>query len=382
MRGWMLASLLCLAGAAQAQSLTNTGALPKDAKVLNLRAVGRMQVRHDGAQAGNQGVSYVHQWPGIYFEANFRGDVAYLGFDDPTNEYRLYVDDRAPAAIVKPGKGWLTLGDIGPGEHHLRLEKVTESIDQTGAFNGIYTSATGTPEPAPKPRRRSIEFIGDSGMTGYGTRSKTVTCTKQEVHDLTDTQQDYTVLTAKHFDADYEINAISGRGLVRNYDGAVPGQEIPQLYPYTFYDKTVPVSDPHWQPDTVIINLGGNDFSTALKPGEPWTSQEDLLRSALFAYGRFVAAVHRRHPHASVVLVWPFSADDAEGRQLIDAGRDSIETAAAQSGLKRLIFITNADLSTLGPVEKTGCDYHGSLDDQKKGAQWAIAWLNAHPEVW
>jgi len=31
-----------------------------------------------------------------------------------------------------------------------------------------------------------------------------------------------TPLVARRFDADYQVNAISGRGLVRNYDGFAP----------------------------------------------------------------------------------------------------------------------------------------------------------------
>ncbi len=378
MRAWMVVGALLLAGTGHAQTLTPLDALPQDARMLNLHSVGRTQLHRTGKHL----VSYVHQWPGIYFETVFEGDRAYLGFDDPTNEYRLYVDSQPPIAIVKPGKTWLELDKIGTGPHHMRLEKVTESIDQTGAFNGAYTSAAGRAAPAPAPRTRSIEFIGDSGMTGYGTRSKTTKCTKQEVHDLTDTQQDFTVLTAKNFDADYEINAISGRGLVRNYDGAVPGQELPQLYPYTFYDKTVPVSDRQWHPNVVIVSLGGNDFSTTLKPGDVWKSQDQLLQQVLFAYSRFVVALHRRYPKASIVLFWPFGADDAQGRQFIDVGRKSIEAAAAQAGAKRLFFITASEIADLSHTERTGCDYHGSLDDQKKAAQATIGWLNAHPDVW
>ncbi len=374
MRALIVAGAMMLAGAGQAQTLAPLKALPVNAKVLSLHTVGRMQVRRDGGH-----IAYVHQWPGLYFEGAFKGEAAYLGFDDPTNEYRLTVDGRPPVAIVKPGKGWFELGPLAPGEHRLRLEKVTESIDQTGTFDGIYIPASGVARPAPRPRKRSIEFIGASGEVGYGIRSTTVKCTKQEVHDLTDTQQAWTVLTAKHFDADYEINAISGRGLVRNYDGAVPGNTMTDIYPYTFYDNTVPVSDPDWQPDTVVVAEGGNDFSTTLKPGDKWKSQLDLLRDVLAAYDRMVVVLHHRYPHASVVLLWAYDADDPEGIQLLKVGRKSIETAATRAGLKRLFF---AQPLGTGNPERTGCDYHGSAQDQKTTAQAMIAWLDTHPQVW
>lgn len=33
-----------------------------------------------------------------------------------------------------------------------------------------------------------------------------------------------------------------------------------------------------WRPQVVVVNLGTNDFSTAINPGEPWTS--DSLAAA------------------------------------------------------------------------------------------------------
>ena len=50
------------------------------------------------------------------------------------------------------------------------------------------------------------------------------------MHDTTDTQQAFGPLLAKRLDADYRVNAFSGHGIVRNYDGNSPGDSLPKRY--------------------------------------------------------------------------------------------------------------------------------------------------------
>ena len=67
------------------------------------------------------------------------------------------------------------------------------------------------------------------------------------VYAATDDTQASGPLTAAHFHADYQVNAISGRGVVRNYHGN-PGDLVPVAYPYLLLDKQQPYSDPNWHP--------------------------------------------------------------------------------------------------------------------------------------
>src|SRR6185312_14756892 len=106
-----------------------------------------------------------------------------------------------------------------------------------------------------------IEFIGDSHTVGYGNTSRTRECTQDDVWKTTDNSQSFGPLIAGHYAADYQINAISGRGIVRNYNGT-PGDTLPVAYPYVLFDKKEEYSDPHWKPQIIVISLGTNDFST------------------------------------------------------------------------------------------------------------------------
>lgn len=359
-------------GSAQGQTVARQAAIAPNDKQLPVRVVGRVQM-----ETTAKATVYRHQWPGVYFETRFRGDHVALTFDDPANEYRATVDGLAPVAIAQPGQGAILIGDLGPGAHQVRLEKVTESIDHVGVFGGFYAPQGDGPAVAPG---RRIEFIGDSGMTGYGIRSTTRQCTQDEVRLTSDTQQAYPALVAKRMGADYQVNAISGRGMVRNYDGVAPDYAMSDTYPFTFFDKTVPYAGKGWAPQIVVVALGGNDFYKDVKPGEKWPSQQKLAEDYFVTYGRFVADLHKRYPAATILIQWPGSEylPDAETRQMFRIGRESIEGAARRVGLTWLEFVSPPKFE----LESAACDYHGSLADHRKIANWLTVWLEARPDLW
>src|SRR3954462_3533198 len=120
----------------------------------------------------------------------------------------------------------MTIAGLAPGDHVVRLEKLTESQTGGGRFAGFFTASDDTPLPAPS-YARAIEYIGDSYTGGYGDLSTTRTCTGQEVHDRTDSQQAFGPALARRLGADYRVNAYSGFGVVRNYAGTAPGLSLP-----------------------------------------------------------------------------------------------------------------------------------------------------------
>ncbi len=322
---------------------------------------------------------FVHEWPGVYFEAAFRGQSVVLRFDDPANEYRLHVDDLPPIALAQPGAVEITVGDLGEGLHRLRLDKVTESIALPAAFEGFYVPAGAVPV-AVAPRARQIEFIGDSIMAGYGIRSATRQCTKEQVRLLTDTQAAYAALAARHFDADYQVNAISGRGLIRNYAGEAPEAPLPALYPRALPSREGEWRSETWRPQVVVLGLFTNDFSTPLGPGERWTSDEAFAEAFVAAYEPFLAELHRRSPEAAVLVVWPRMPDQPalQTAAMSDAAERRITEAARALGIRTILFPVLGDLR----LEDSACDYHGNLEDHRKRADWLIAYLEAHPELW
>jgi hypothetical protein len=217
-------------------------------------------------------------------------------------------------------------------------------------------------------------------MAGYGVRSETRECTKEEVRLRTDTQAAYPALVARRFDADYQVNAISGRGLVRNYGGETPEIPLPAVYARTLPSRAGDWRDPAWQPQVIVLGLYTNDFSTPLKPGEKWADDARLVAAFTAAYAPFLAELHRRAPDAAVLVIRPDVAGqpDAQAAAMVEATQRSVTAAAQAIGIRTILFPVLTDLG----FDKSACDYHGSLADHRKLADWLGTWLEAHPELW
>ena len=370
------------ADAAIAQTVTTDAAnrsVTADMQALPIHVGGRVARAPLPSPLPAGATAFLHEWPGVYFEAAFRGDRVVLKFDDPANEYRLLVDDLTPITLAQPGAAEVTIG-LADGLHTLRLEKVTESIALPETFAGFYVPATARPIALTPPRPRQIEFIGDSIMAGYGVRSETRECTKEEVRLRTDTQAAYPALVARRFDADYQVNAISGRGLVRNYGGEAPGIPLPAVYPRALPSRPGEWHDPSWQPQVIVVGLYTNDFSTPLKPGEQWATGDELVAAFVAAYAPLLAELHRRSPDAAVLVVWPdfMLEPDSQVRTKGEAAHRSITAAARAAGISTILFPVIGDLG----FDRSACDFHGSLADHRKLAEWLTGYLEARPELW
>ena len=358
---------------------TNHSITP-DMRVLPIHIVGRVQAKPLPPPLPAGAIAYRHEWPGIYFEAAFVGERVTLKFDDGWHEYRLLVDDDPPIALIEPGKAEVIVSGLARKKHRVRLEKVSESFGVPGTFAGFYVPADDKPLRV-KARARQIEFIGPSGMTGFGTRSTKTTCTFEELRRTTDTQQAYPALVAKHYGADYQISANSGHGLIRNVKAIRSDPGLTALYPFTFFDRTVPYADPDWRPQIIEIAAWG-DFSGDTEPGEKWNNVDALMADWVKAFGTFIAELHRRSPAAAILIDWPEDADinPAEFRAKFARARETIVTAAHAAGVKTILFPSPHEL--IGKLESTACDHHGSLKDQRTLADWLIAHIDADPGLW
>lgn len=293
-------------------------------------------------------------WPGTYFEGRFEGTALRLRFEAPREYMRLLVDGEERLLFEEPGDVDITVGGMASSQHLVRLEKMTESQAGGGSFKGFFTLANGKPLP-PQPKARRIEFIGDSYTVGYGNRSTKRECSREEVHDLTDTQQAFGPLLARQVDADYRVVAYSGFGIVRNYGGSSPGSSLPAIYARGRPDMkaTASTGDGRWQPQVVVVNLGTNDFSTELKPGERWKTQQELRSEYREQYSEFLSRLHRSYPRAAFVLMGS-NQFIADVRTVADAGR--------RAGLKVAAV-------RFGELDLQGCDWHPSLADHRKMAE-------------
>jgi len=334
-------------------------AAPRGAEKLPVHVGGRV-VREPGGALG-------FGWPGVYFEGRFQGSAVRVRFEAPAEHMRLTVNGEEKMLFKWAGSVDTLIGNLPPGEHVVRLEKLTESQTGGGRFLGFFAEAGSSGLPtSPKPRQ--IEFIGDSYTVGYGNLSPVRECSGREVHDRTDTQQAFGAIVARRLGADYRINAYSGYGMVRNYNGGSPGESLPLIYSRLKPDRPAQVepADAGWRPQLIVINLGTNDFSTPLKAGERWASPQELRSSYRRAYVDFVRRLHRRHPAARFILMGSeaFAAD--------------VEQVAASLSATPAIVTT----VRFGELDLTGCDWHPSLADNRKLADLIMKTIAEQPVLW
>jgi lysophospholipase L1-like esterase len=313
--------------------------------------------------------TYTYSWPGVYFEGAFIGTEVDIKLDDSNNILNIIVDGKAPVVLTKPGNIIYSIANLAEGEHHIRLEKRTETQYGTGTFEGFFISDVSQAIALKKPKR-SIEFIGDSAVVGYGIRSPKRECSGEEVFSLTDTQITYAALTAKALSADYQINALSGFGVVRNYNGAFPENTFLSLYPYALNDKGA-LYQSDWSPNIIVIGLGGNDFATPLNPNEKWETRKALQDNYVKSYKDFILSLRKAHPKAHFILLsYAAVGDELEGQIA------RVIKELKQKGVRDIGMVT------VKPVELSACHWHPSETDHKNSAEVLIKYIQANPQLW
>jgi lysophospholipase L1-like esterase len=337
---------------------------PSNLKELPVSVGGRVVKAGEGSEK-----TIRYQWPGVYFEAAFTGTAAYVKVGPGNVILHLSVDGTALPPLVKPASGYYVVDGLADGAHALRIDVATESQAAPNEFGGMFVSQDAATRPVPK-RARAVEFIGDSHTVGYGNISVSKECTTDQVWATTDSTQAFGPVVASHYGADYRINAISGRGVVRNYDG-FKADFLPQAYPYALFDKSVKTSDSTWQPEVVVIALGTNDFSTPLKPSEQWKTRDALHADYERTYVDFVRSLRQRYPQTYFIL-WATDLSNGEIQTEVRKVVDELKS----SGEKKIQFLP------IGGLAMSGCHSHPSAGDDAAIAQRLIDAIDATPGIW
>ncbi len=283
------------------------------------------------------------------------------------NRYRYRVDG-GPFRDLYLGEGPLlyrVAEGLAPGVHTLRLEKESESAVGETQLLGLELDRGARLLPAPPGAPRRLEFVGDSGLTGYGVEGRDAQCgfsVETQRHSLT-----WAALTARALGAESFTLAFSGKGVTVNY-GDEPGPTLPQLYARTLPFREDTAWDfSTWQPDAVLIQAGANDFWKA-HPGE---------ERFLGAYRALVEDIRARYPQAHIVCILGSGISDAwpqdvqartHARQLLSLVVQSLN----QAGDARVHF---AEVDPSLKEEGLGCGWHPSRATHQRAATQMTALL-------
>lgn len=326
---------------------------------------GRVKVSGDAAQ---------YSWPGVYFEGRVRGTGVGVVLNDHNSDYEIQVDGATAATLVMPAQGTHWVNGLSNTEHTVRLVKRNESPWSTGAFGGFVAASGGAVLAKPTARTRQVEFIGDSNTAGYGNMSTTRDCSGDQVNRTTNADRTFGAITAKRLNADYQINAISGRGMVRNYNGGDPGISY-----RTYYDRALLAVDGDvwqpgtWRPQLVVIGLGINDFSTAINAGEPWTP-DSLAAAYRTAYHGFLDKLRTRYGSDTVIVV---TAAHMSNTAFGNATRQVVQERNAQ-GDSRVRHFSYGETG----LDLLGCHWHPSAADHQYISNQLYTLIGTLPLSW
>lgn len=210
-------------------------------------------------------------WPGIEIEICFIGTKADIFLEDGGNDYNVILDGKQYGIIkTETGKArYEAVNGAKNAKHTVKITKRTEGYDGLAVFRGFVLNDGAKVCSPRKNKQGRILFVGDSLSVGYGVEGKSVECENERKYK--NNRCSFASVAARKLNAEYHVLAVSGRGVVRNYNE--PKQKskrpLPSYLDNTLYnDDSLKWDHSAWVPDTIVINLGTNDFSTEPRPGK------------------------------------------------------------------------------------------------------------------
>ncbi len=294
-------------------------------------------------------------WPGVGWRTAFSGPRVGITTLDSVG-YGVTIDGLAMKPIP-PSQTRLSTWYLGlsAGNHIIEVIRMRATPHTPGLFFGFSKGIDGTWLGLPPKPDRQIEFIADSSSTGYGDLSTTVDCTDDEVAVRSDASQSYAIVAAHQLHADWQLNAMDGIGVVRNWQGIWKGTNYATYAGLTLQsDPASRYRDPAWQPQVAVVRIGTNDFGSPLAADEPWTAAQ-LETRFTDAYRKLLIALRARlGPNGLIIVIQPAFGDNP-ANQKVAAIVDSLRSAGDQR-LYTLQF---------PPLELTGCGNHPNLSDHR-----------------
>lgn len=313
-------------------------------------------------------------WPGVHWNLRFKGTAVGVEIDDEVGHWVLEVDGVAALHIapdpLQPRRT-LWVRSLPAGEHTATLIKRSESPQHAGRLVGFHLDATSEVlAPLPLPSRR-IEFVGDSYTAAMGNMSTVRACTEAEVWERTDISQGFAMLTARALEADWQIHAKSGAGLVRNWAGKIPNENHGTHYVKMLQTDSLPTAAWDWQPQVVVIGLGTNDFSTPVADGEPRDAAM-LEREFVAQYKALIARL--RHTYRDPMFVF-LSLPLQRGDKL----RPIVSRLVAEERAAGFNKVYELDW---GALRVRGCAAHPDAEDHLNMAQRLTQTIRAAMPTW
>jgi len=312
----------------------------------DVQTSGRAQRTADGWQV---------TWPAVAWRTAFSGTSIGIDTEDRAG-YHVEIDGQEFTPLpATPSRLTIWYRGLAPGAHLIEVIRKAPTPRAPGHFYGFALEAAGRWLPMQPAPARQVLLLGDSSATGYGDLSTSVDC-PDDVLPFTDASQSYGVVAARVLHADWQIDAMDGIGLVRNWHGIWPGTDYSTYATRTLQsDPGSSYSDPHWHPQVAVVALGFNDLSTPPGADEPWS--EATLRMALSsAYRQLLIGVREQLLPQGLIIVITDPPSNNPGNEIFSAAVE----ARRQAGDRRIFVLP------IPVLEHTGCNWHPSLASHRQ----------------
>jgi hypothetical protein len=262
----------------------------------NIYYDGRILFRADAAELS---------WPGNAVNIIFEGNsVSAIMKDlDTANYYNVIADNKVISKFhtdtVK--HSYLLVSGLGEGKHVVQLFKRTEWDKGKTLFYGFEIPGNAKLLPPPAPKKRKIEFYGNSITCGYAIEDNSG---KDSWYGyFQNNYLTYAAITARHYDAQYFSNSKSGIGIMLSWFPLIMSEMYDRLDPTDSLSKW---DFSKYTPDLVVINLFQNDSWLVKKPDFPefkhrFGTKAPNESQIIAAYKNFVSAIRSKYPKASII---------------------------------------------------------------------------------
>lgn len=243
-------------------------------------------------------------WPGSSINLTFEGSEIYATLQDEKGEnlYQILIDGQ-DYGILQPNstkQTYLLASGLSKQKHQLKLFRRTEFTSGKTIFYGFTLKNSGKTFAPNLPKKRFIEFYGDSVTAGHGLDDSSGKDSGEA--KFYNNYLAYGAITARHFNADYQCVCKGGIGLMISW------------FPYTIediYNKTNPLApNSNWnfskKPDVVVVNLMQNDSWLVKKKdhkefervfGDTPPSEEFIVN----AYVSFLQKIRNQYPDSNII---------------------------------------------------------------------------------
>lgn len=246
-------------------------------------------------------------WPGTSIKINFEGESinAVLADERGDNYYNVILDDDS-VFILRPTStksSYRLASNLSKGAHKIEIFKRTGWSRGKTQFYGFEISGNSKILDKSAPKKRKIEFYGNSITVGYAVEDLSGNDSPDSTY--TNNYISYAPITARHFDAEYQCICKSGIGITVSW--------FPMIMP-EMYSRLIP-QDPNsrwdfslYTPDVVVVNLFQNDSWIVNMPdndqfknrfGKEAPDDDFIVDS----YARFIGSIRAEYPDAVVIAM-------------------------------------------------------------------------------